>query len=126
MYANVKSFDVILLMKDYETFMKISSIPIKDVEKVKDWLDSRNIIFYDQGKNLNWAKFLTIIRKDFKKFVDDGAWMAWDEADQEEEEHDQDLDESFSVSESDFDEDSDDSDSDSLEEENESDDDSSA
>jgi nucleosome binding factor SPN SPT16 subunit len=35
-------------MRIYE----ISSIPIKDVEKVKDWLDSCNIIFYDQGKNL--------------------------------------------------------------------------
>ena len=84
MYANVKSFDMILVMKDYENFMKISSIPIKDVEKVKDLLDSRGIIFYDQGKNLNWIKFLAIIRKDFRKFVDDGAWMAWDEADQEE------------------------------------------
>jgi nucleosome binding factor SPN SPT16 subunit len=41
-----------------------------------------NIIFYDQGKNLNWIKFLATIRKDFKKFVDDGAWMAWDQADQ--------------------------------------------
>jgi nucleosome binding factor SPN SPT16 subunit len=78
MYSNVKSFDMILVMKDYENFMKISSIPIKDVEKVKDWLDGCNIIFYEQGKNLNWIKFLTIIRKDFKKFVDDGAWMAWD------------------------------------------------
>lgn len=83
MYSNVKSFDMILVMKDYENFMKVSSIPIKDVEKVKDWLDSCNIIFYDQGKNLNWIKFLGTIRKDFKKFVHDGAWMAWDQADQE-------------------------------------------
>ena len=97
-------------MKDYENFMKISSIPIKDVEQVKNLLDSRGIIFYDQGKNLNWAKFLAIIRKDFKKFVDDGAWMAWDEADQEEEENDQDQDESFSISGSDIDDESDDSD----------------
>lgn len=83
MFSNVKSFDIIFVMKDYENFMKVSSIPVKDVEKVKDWLDSSNLIFYDQGKNLNWVKFLGIIRKDFKRFVDDKAWMAWDEADNE-------------------------------------------
>ena len=83
MYANVRYFDLIFVMKDYENFMKISQIPIKEVEKVKDWLDGCGIIFYDQGKNLNWIKFLGIIRKDFKKFVDDKAWMAWDEADAE-------------------------------------------
>jgi len=83
MFSNVKSFDIIFVMKDYENFMKVSSIPVKDVEKVKDWLDSSNLIFYDQGKNLNWIKFLGIIRRDFKRFVDDKAWMAWDEADNE-------------------------------------------
>lgn len=98
MYSNVKSFDLIFVMKDYENFMKVSSIPIKDVEKVKDWLDSCNIIFYDQGKNLNWSKFLGIIRSDFKKFVDDSAWMAWDEADNEEEIEEQDEDESYTES----------------------------
>ena len=39
------------------------------VEKVKNWMDVSNIIFYEQGKNMNWSKFLLGIRSDFKKFV---------------------------------------------------------
>lgn len=102
MYANSKTFDIIIVIKDYENHLKINAIPIKDAEKVKNWLDSENIIFYEQGKTLNWIKFLGNIRKDFKKFVEDGGWMAWDEADQEEEERDHEDDESYEVSESDF------------------------
>jgi nucleosome binding factor SPN SPT16 subunit len=48
------------------------------VEKIKDWLDRSNIIFYDIQKNIAWTKFLSTIRHDFKKFVDDGGWTAWD------------------------------------------------
>lgn len=66
--------------------MRINSISIKDVEKVKDWLDSNNIIFYDNKISVNWNKFLQGVRSDFKKFVEDGAWTAWDEEDNEEDE----------------------------------------
>ncbi len=69
MYANIKSFDVTFVFKDYENHIRVSSIPINDVEKVKNWLDSCNVIFYDMGKNMNWSKFLGQIRGDFKKFV---------------------------------------------------------
>lgn len=106
MYANSKTFDIIIILKDYENHLKINAIPIRDAEKVKNWLDSENIIFYEQGKTLNWIKFLGTIRKDFKKFVSDGGWMAWDEADEEEEGRDLEGDESYSMSESDDYEDS--------------------
>lgn len=69
MYANLKSFDVTLVFKDYENNIRINSIPIKDVERVKDFLDDNEIMFYDLGKSMNWAKFLAGIRYDFKKFV---------------------------------------------------------
>ena len=80
MTGNVRYFDLTLVHKDYEKHVRISTISIKDVEKVKDWLDSNNIIFYDNKISLNWSKFLTGLRSDFKKFVEDGAWTAWDEA----------------------------------------------
>jgi hypothetical protein len=31
---------------------------------------------------MNWAKFLAGIRYDFKKFVEDGGWTAWDSDDE--------------------------------------------
>lgn len=56
-------------MKDYKTYLSVCSIPMNDVEKIRDWIDGNNIIYYDQGKSLNWNKFLAGIRKDFKQFV---------------------------------------------------------
>jgi nucleosome binding factor SPN SPT16 subunit len=81
MYANLKSFDVTFVFKDYENHIRVNSIPIKEVERVKDFLDDHSIIFYDVGKSMNWGQFLTNIRFDFKKFVADGAWTAWDSDD---------------------------------------------
>lgn len=57
------------VFKDYENNIRVNSIPIKDVERVKDFLDDNGIIFYDLGKSMNWSKFLAGIRYDFKKFV---------------------------------------------------------
>ena len=78
MTGNVRYFDLTLVNKDFEKHVRISSISIKDVEKVKDWLDMNNIIFYDNKISLNWNKFLMGVRSEFKKFVEDGAWTAWD------------------------------------------------
>lgn len=50
---------------------------------MKDWLDSNNIPFYDNKISVNWGKFLQQVRADFKKFVEDGAWTAWDEEDED-------------------------------------------
>ena len=47
----------------------MSSIPISDVEKVKNWLDNSDITFYDTGKNMNWVKLLAEVRADINKFV---------------------------------------------------------
>ena len=127
MTGNVRYFDLTLVNKDFEKHVRISSISIKDVEKVKDWLDMNNIIFYDNKISLNWNKFLTGVRAEFKKFVEDGAWTAWDQADDA---NDQDIDEGdseFSASESDFGDesgDSEESESDFEEESGDSDDDS--
>lgn len=88
MYANTRYFDLIIIKKDFETFIKIGQISTTERDKIKKLLDSKGIIIYEQGRNLNWAKFLGNIRKDFKKFVEDQAWMAWDQVDEEIEEED--------------------------------------
>ena len=125
MTGNVRYFDLTLVHKDYEKHVRISSISIKDVEKVKDWLDSHNIIFYDNKISLNWGKFLQGVRTDFKQFVEDGAWTAWDQAEVAEDEDIDEGDSEFSASDEDFDDDSEgseESESDFEEESNDSDD----
>ena len=75
---NNKTFDLTFVMKDYETYIQINAISMKVIEDIKTLLDSKNIIFYNQNKNLSWAKFLSGIRKDFQGFVEENGWMAWD------------------------------------------------
>ena len=86
MTGNVRYFDFTIIAKDYEKHIRISSVSIKDVERIKDWMDRHDIIFYDNRVSVSWAKFLQGCRSDFKEFVDSGAWTTWDEVDEEEEE----------------------------------------
>lgn len=109
MTGNVRYFDLTLVHKDYQHHVRINSISIKDVEKVKEWLDSNNIIFYDNKISVNWSKFLLGVRSDFKKFVEDGAWTAWDEADDQNQGYDDEDDSEFSAESEEFEEDSEDS-----------------
>lgn len=85
MFANLATFDLTFVYKDFERFHRVQAIPIEEVEKIKDWLDKSNIIFCDIQRIFDWAKFLTPIRNDFKSFVEDGAWLAWDSESEEEE-----------------------------------------
>lgn len=78
MYANIRNFDLTFIYKDFEKYIRILSIPIEQVERIKDWLDRNNIIFYDLQMNVKWAKFLQNIRNNFKEFVAEGGWSAWD------------------------------------------------
>ena len=57
------------MLKDYQTHQTIQSIPTPFYEKVKDFLDENNIVIYEQEKSINWNKFLTGVRKNFKGFV---------------------------------------------------------
>lgn len=109
MTGNVRYFDLTIVHRDYEKHVRINSISIKDVEKVKDWLDSNNIVFYDNKISVNWNKFLQGVRSDFKKFVEDGAWTAWDEEDDQAEGDISDEDSEFSAESEDFEEESEDS-----------------
>jgi nucleosome binding factor SPN SPT16 subunit len=97
MIANVRNFDLTFVFRDYETNIRVQSIPIDSLEKIKDWLDSSDIIFYEIQKNLTWATFLSSIRKDFQKFVEDGAWTAWDSDDEDGEEEEGGEDSAFEI-----------------------------
>ena len=83
MYANIRNFDLTFIYKDYERFIRVLSIPIEQVEKIKDWLDRSNIIFYDLQVNVKWGKFMQDLRSNFRGFVEEGGWSAWDSDEEE-------------------------------------------
>eukprot|EP00033_Pygsuia_biforma_P003361 GCRY01003682.1.p1 GENE.GCRY01003682.1~~GCRY01003682.1.p1 ORF type:complete len:1036 (-),score=365.94 GCRY01003682.1:286-3393(-) len=71
----VKSFDMVFLFKDLKKqAVQINSIPMAQLEAVKEWLDSVDIRFYESPNNLNWSNILKRVRQDPFGFYDDGGW----------------------------------------------------
>jgi nucleosome binding factor SPN SPT16 subunit len=55
-------------------FIRITAIPIENLELIKNWLDSVDILFSEGLINLNWNKIIQKIKKDPEEFISDGGW----------------------------------------------------
>lgn len=63
------------VFKDYNRpSERISSIPIENLDTIKTWLDSCDIIFSESTVNFNWENILNNIKADPDQFIEDGAW----------------------------------------------------
>lgn len=62
----IKSFDLIIIFKDYSRQVKhIDNIPKENLEMIKDWLNSQDILFIEGGTiNIKWDKFLKDVVED--------------------------------------------------------------
>jgi len=47
---------------------------MKQLDGVKEWLDSMDVVFTEGPVNLNWATIMKTIRDDPESFFDDGGW----------------------------------------------------
>ena len=105
----IKNFDLIIIFKDYSrNVQSISNIPKSDVEKIRHWLDSKNILFFEGGKiNLKWDNILKKIRENAKEFIfEDGGWRGFFEDDDAiENQEKEEFDDESSFNEEDFEED---------------------
>jgi nucleosome binding factor SPN SPT16 subunit len=107
----IKNFDLIFIFKDYSrSVQSISNIPKNELEKIRHWLDTNNILFFEGGKiNLKWDNILKKIRANIRDFIfEDKGWRGFFDEDEEgslqEEEN---FDEESSFNEADYDEDED-------------------
>eukprot|EP01048_Picozoa_sp_COSAG05_P006451 COSAG05_NODE_418_length_10011_cov_18.784100_5_plen_1012_part_00 len=73
---NLKYFDLVFVCKDYETWVRIDSIPTKKLENVKTWVDSINVRYYEGASALKWKDVLNVARTDPEAFWDEGGWDA--------------------------------------------------
>lgn len=116
----IKNFDMAIIFKDFTTFKRINSIPMEQIETIKEYLDEIGIIYSEGAIAMNWPNLLTQIRNDFESFLEANGWRFLqdedDDAGEEGEAELEDEDESFDVdddeegeeeSESDFSEDDD-------------------
>lgn len=64
-----------LILKDFtRTPVHINTIPVENLEQVKDWLDSVNIPFSEGPLNLNWSTIMKTVTSDPHQFFVDGGW----------------------------------------------------
>jgi nucleosome binding factor SPN SPT16 subunit len=81
----LRNFDMVLVYKDFnKTPAHVNTIPVENLEAVKDWLDSVEIPFSEGPLNLNWAQIMKTVIQDPHGFFVEGGWgFLGDESDDE-------------------------------------------
>lgn len=104
MQFGLKNFDLVFVFKDFHRPpVHINTIPVENLEGVKDWLDSVDIAFTEGPLNLNWSAIMKTVTSDPHGFFLDGGWsFLGTESDSEEEEEDEES--AFELDESEMDE----------------------
>ncbi|KAG0343552.1 FACT complex subunit spt16 [Podila humilis] len=71
----LKNFDMVFTFKDYfQTPIHVNTIPMSQLDNVKDWLDSMDIVYYEGPVNLNWGPIMKTIQDDPAEFYREGGW----------------------------------------------------
>ncbi|KAI0233392.1 FACT complex subunit SPT16 [Lamellibrachia satsuma] len=123
----LKNFDMVFILKDYhKKVAMINSIPMSQLDPVKDWLNSCDIYYTEGLQSLNWAKIMKTITDDPTGFFEGGGWTFLDTQNVDGEDEDDDDEEDDNVYEPSDVEDEGDSSSEDSEESNWSDEDESA
>lgn len=80
----IKNFDMIIIFKNYTRPVRaISNIPKSNLDKIKEWLDKNNILFFEGGNlNLRWENILKKICMNPSAFIfQEGGWRTFCEDD---------------------------------------------
>ncbi|PGH16894.1 FACT complex subunit spt16 [Polytolypa hystricis UAMH7299] len=118
----LKNFDMVFVFKDFHRPpVHINTIPVENLEGVKDWLDSVDLAFTEGPLNLNWGAIMKTVTNDPHGFFVDGGWTFLGGGDSDDEEESEEEESAFEMSESEMAESEE-----SSEEESEFDDDASA
>ncbi|KZV94038.1 Rtt106-domain-containing protein [Exidia glandulosa HHB12029] len=71
----LKQFDMVLVFNDYQRQpLQINSIPVSQLDAVKEWLDSVEIPLAESGVNLNWSQIMKTVNEHPLDFFQDGGW----------------------------------------------------
>ena len=72
---HLKNFDMVFVFKDLRrTPAHINTIPMKQLDPIKEWLDSVDIPVLEGPLNLNWTLVMKSINEDPAGFYQDGGW----------------------------------------------------
>lgn len=72
---HLKNFDMVFIFKDYaKKVVMITSIPMNQLDQIKEWLNSCDIKYTEGLQNFNWPKIMKTITDDPEGFFDQGGW----------------------------------------------------
>ncbi|KAI8393680.1 FACT complex subunit-domain-containing protein [Radiomyces spectabilis] len=71
----LKNFDMVFVFKDFHRQpIQINTIPMAQLDNVKDWLDSVEVAFTEGPVNLNWSMIMKTVNEDPAEFYKNGGW----------------------------------------------------
>ncbi|CAA21804.1 histone H2A-H2B chaperone, FACT complex subunit Spt16 [Schizosaccharomyces pombe] len=71
----LKNFDLVFIFQDFRRPpIHINTIPMEQLDNVKEWLDSCDICFYEGPLNLNWTTIMKTVNEDPIAFFEEGGW----------------------------------------------------
>ncbi|KAI9316735.1 FACT complex subunit-domain-containing protein [Dichotomocladium elegans] len=86
----LKNFDLVFVFKDFHRSpIQINSIPMSQLDNVKDWLDSVEVAFTEGPVNLNWGMIMKTVNEDPAEFYKTGGWSFLGAGSDEEADEDQ-------------------------------------
>lgn len=90
---HLKNFDMVFIFKDYtKKVAMITSIPMNQLDQIKEWLNSCDIKYTEGLQNFNWPKIMKTITDDPEGFFEQGGWTFLEaESDNEEKEADDEI-----------------------------------
>ena len=97
---SVKNFDMVFIYRDFANFKRISSIPMEQLDTIKEWLNESDVFYTEGPISLQWQNILGQIRSDIGGFIESGGWSFLKENDDAALDNDSDI-----GSDSNFDED---------------------
>lgn len=75
----LKNFDMVAVLRDFQKPpIHINTVPVENLDGVKDWLDSVDLPFSEGPLNLNWTTIMKTVTADPHAFFVDGGWSFLD------------------------------------------------
>jgi len=106
----LKHFDMVIVLKDFsKPVYHINTIPMNELDHVREWLNSVDIPLSEGPLNLQWPSIMKVVNEDPYQFFKEGGWgFLVGTSDKEEESEDEETASEFEMSEEAYAESSDD------------------
>ncbi|KAI9224251.1 FACT complex subunit-domain-containing protein [Blastocladiella britannica] len=71
----LRNFDMVFVFQDFSRVpVHVNSIPASELDTVREWLDSNDILFSEGPVNLNWPAIMKTINENPREFFEKDSW----------------------------------------------------